>query len=110
MLQCVFSYYLPPLQKKNRHYKNTLRVILFAPIIYLPNIIFNSSLAKKEGATAIAHGCTGKGNDQFRFEAVILAMSDLDIIAPIRELNLTRTEEQAYAAENGIKLNSDKIH
>ena len=67
-------------------------------------------IAKKEGATAIAHGCTGKGNDQFRFEAVILAMSDLDIIAPIRELNLTRTEEQAYAAENGIKLNSDKIY
>ena len=52
MLQCVFSYYLPPLQKKNRHYKNTLRVILFAPIIYLPNIIFNSSLAKKEGANS----------------------------------------------------------
>lgn len=67
-------------------------------------------IAKKEGATAIAHGCTGKGNDQFRFEAVILAMSDLDIIAPIRELNLTRTEEQAYAAEKGIKLNSDKIY
>ena len=37
-------------------------------------------------------------------------MSDLDIIAPIRELNLTRTEEQAYAAEKGIKLNSDKIY
>lgn len=67
-------------------------------------------VAEKEGATAIAHGCTGKGNDQFRFEAVILAMSDLDIIAPIREMNLTRTEEQAYAAEKGIKLNYDKIY
>lgn len=67
-------------------------------------------VAKKEGATAIAHGCTGKGNDQFRFEAVILAMSDLDIIAPIREMNLTRTEEKAYAAEKGIKLNYDKIY
>lgn len=67
-------------------------------------------IAEKEGATAIAHGCTGKGNDQFRFEAVILAMSDLKIIAPIRELNLTRTEEQEYAASNGIKLNSDKIY
>ena len=58
-------------------------------------------VAEKEGAVAIAHGCTGKGNDQFRFEAVILAMSDLDIIAPIREMNLTRT---------GIKLNYDKIY
>ena len=67
-------------------------------------------VAQKEGATAIAHGCTGKGNDQFRFEAVILAMSDLDVIAPIRELNLTRTEEQAYAEEKGIKLNYDKIY
>lgn len=67
-------------------------------------------VAEKEGATAIAHGCTGKGNDQFRFEAVILAMSDLDIIAPIREMNLTRTEEKAYATEKGIKLNYDKIY
>lgn len=67
-------------------------------------------VAEKEGATAIAHGCTGKGNDQFRFEAIILAMSDLDIIAPVRELNLTRTEEQEYAASKGIKLNSDKIY
>ena len=67
-------------------------------------------VAEKEGATAIAHGCTGKGNAQFRFEAVILAMSDLDVIAPIRELNLTRTEEQAYAEEKGIKLNYDKIY
>lgn len=67
-------------------------------------------IAEKEGATAIAHGCTGKGNDQFRFEAIILAMSDFDIIAPVRELNLTRTEEQEYAASKGIKLNSDKIY
>lgn len=67
-------------------------------------------IAEKEGATAIAHGCTGKGNDQFRFEAVILAMSDLGIIAPVREMNLTRTEEQEYAASKGIKLNSDKIY
>lgn len=67
-------------------------------------------IAEDEGATAIAHGCTGKGNDQFRFEAIILAMSDFDIIAPVRELNLTRTEEQEYAASKGIKLNSDKIY
>ena len=67
-------------------------------------------LAEKEGATAIAHGCTGKGNDQFRFEAIILAMSDLDIIAPIREMNLTRTEEKAYAESKGIELTYDKIY
>lgn len=67
-------------------------------------------IAEKEGATAIAHGCTGKGNDQFRFESMILAMSDLDIIAPIREMNLTRSEEQLYASEEGIELKSDKIY
>lgn len=67
-------------------------------------------IARKENAVAIAHGCTGKGNDQFRFEAVILAMSDFKIIAPIRELNLTRTEEIAYAKEHGIPLSSDKVY
>jgi argininosuccinate synthase len=67
-------------------------------------------IADKENAVAIAHGCTGKGNDQFRFEAVILAMSDYQIIAPIRELNLTRTEEQEYAKKNGLPLSSDKIY
>ncbi|MDO5848062.1 MAG: argininosuccinate synthase [Methanobrevibacter sp.] len=67
-------------------------------------------IAEKEGAKAIAHGCTGKGNDQFRFEAVILAMSDFDIIAPVREFNLTRTEEQEYAASKGIQLKTDKIY
>lgn len=67
-------------------------------------------VAEKESAKAIAHGCTGKGNDQFRFEAVILAMSDFDIIAPIRELNLTRTEEQEYACSKNIELSSDKIY
>lgn len=67
-------------------------------------------IAEKEGATAIAHGCTGKGNDQFRFEAIIRAMSDLDIIAPIRELCLTRTEEVAFAKENKLPLPSDKIY
>ena len=43
-------------------------------------------------------------------EAVILAMSDLDIIAPIREMNLTRTEEKAYAESKGIELSYDKIY
>ncbi|MDR3222894.1 MAG: argininosuccinate synthase [Methanobrevibacter sp.] len=64
-------------------------------------------IAEKEGAVAIAHGCTGKGNDQFRFESVIRSMSNFRIIAPIRELNLTRTEEQEYARSHGIPLSPD---
>lgn len=67
-------------------------------------------LAKKEGADAIAHGCTGKGNDQFRFEAIIRSQSNMDVIAPIRDLNLTRTEEVEYAKGHGIPLPSDKLY
>jgi argininosuccinate synthase len=67
-------------------------------------------MAEKEGAQAIAHGCTGKGNDQFRFEAIIRSLSDCKVIAPIRELNLTRSEEIDYAQSCGIPLPSDKIY
>ena len=67
-------------------------------------------IAKKENATTIAHGCTGKGNDQFRFEATIRSESDFDIVAPVRDYNLTRTEEQDYAREHGIPLPSEKIY
>lgn len=66
-------------------------------------------LADKIGAEAIAHGCTGKGNDQFRFESTIRSYSTCDIIAPIRDLNLTRTEEMAYARSHSIPLPSDKL-
>jgi argininosuccinate synthase len=60
-------------------------------------------VAKKEGATAIAHGCTGKGNDQFRFD-VIIRGAGLDVVAPIRELNLTRDWEIKYAKEHKIPV------
>lgn len=67
-------------------------------------------IADKENAAAIAHGCTGKGNDQFRFEAIICSMSDYKIIAPVREYNMTRSEEQEYAESCGIKLTSNKLY
>jgi len=65
-------------------------------------------LAEKENADVISHGCTGKGNDQFRFESTIRSGSVCRIISPIRDLNLTRTEEIAYANENNIPLPYDK--
>jgi argininosuccinate synthase len=65
-------------------------------------------LAEKEKADAIAHGCTGKGNDQFRFESTIRSGSLCSIIAPVRDLSLTRTEEIAYANANDIPLPYDK--
>jgi len=60
-------------------------------------------VAESEGCTALAHGCTGKGNDQLRFEAVWRA-SDLDVLAPVRELGLTREWEIDYAAEKGLPV------
>jgi argininosuccinate synthase len=60
-------------------------------------------VAENEGCTGIAHGCTGKGNDQLRFEAV-WRDSDLEVIAPVRELGLTRTWEKEYAAERDLPV------
>ncbi|WP_053365260.1 argininosuccinate synthase [Bacillus sp. FJAT-27245] len=62
-------------------------------------------VAEKEGATAVAHGCTGKGNDQVRFEVSIQALNpDLKVVAPVREWGMTRDEEIEYAQEKGIPI------
>jgi argininosuccinate synthase len=62
-------------------------------------------IARKENATAVAHGCTGKGNDQVRFDIGIRSLApELKIIAPIREWNMTRAEEIKYANRNGIPV------
>ncbi len=61
--------------------------------------------AQKEGAIAVSHGCTGKGNDQVRFDVSINALDPrLKIIAPAREWGLTREEEIAYAREHNIPI------
>jgi argininosuccinate synthase len=62
-------------------------------------------IAKQVGATAFAHGCTGKGNDQFRIEYGIRAlMPEAVIHAPIRERNLTRSWEIEYAQKKGVPI------
>ncbi len=60
-------------------------------------------VAKENDCEAVAHGCTGKGNDQLRFEAVWRA-SDLEVIAPVRELGLTRKWEMGYADEHDLPV------
>ena len=60
-------------------------------------------IAKKEKATAIAHGCTGKGNDQLRFDFIIRA-AGFEVVAPIREQNLTRDWEIGYAKDHNIPV------
>jgi len=60
-------------------------------------------IAREVGADGLAHGCTGRGNDQLRFDAVFAA-TDLPIIAPIRELELTREWEIDYARDHDIEV------
>ncbi len=60
-------------------------------------------VAEEQGCSGLAHGCTGKGNDQLRFEAV-WRDSEMEVIAPVRELGLTREFEQEYAAERNLPV------
>ncbi|MFN8632839.1 MAG: argininosuccinate synthase [Chloroflexota bacterium] len=61
--------------------------------------------ARQEGATHVAHGCTGKGNDQVRFDVSFNILApDLKIVAPVREWRWTREEEILYAQKHGIPV------
>ncbi|GAH64541.1 unnamed protein product, partial [marine sediment metagenome] len=61
--------------------------------------------AVEEGASAVAHGCTGKGNDQVRFDVGVNALApELKIIAPAREWGMTRQQTIDYAQRHGIPI------
>jgi argininosuccinate synthase len=63
------------------------------------------AVAKQEGASFIAHGCTGKGNDQVRFEVTIRALApEIKVIAPLREWTMTRAQEIEYAHQNNVLI------
>src|SRR5438034_6276751 len=62
-------------------------------------------VARREGAQAVAHGCTGKGNDQVRFDVTTAALApDLQVVAPVREWGMNRDDEIDYATEHGIEV------
>ncbi len=62
-----------------------------------------AELAKELGADALAHGSTGAGNDQVRFDVAFRALApELDLLTPIRDLGLSRDEEMAFCAERGV--------
>jgi argininosuccinate synthase len=62
-------------------------------------------IARKEKADAVAHGCTGKGNDQVRFDISVLSLDpELEIIAPVRDWGLMRDKEMEYAQKHGIPV------
>ncbi len=96
--------YIFPLIKANGMYEGYVLGTAIARPLIARHVL---AVADREGADAVAHGCTGKGNDQLRFDAVFRT-SSLKLIAPVRELGLTREEEKRYAAEHGIAFESDK--
>jgi argininosuccinate synthase len=62
-------------------------------------------VARDRGADAVAHGCTGKGNDQVRFEVATAALApDLETLAPVRDWHWTREEQVAWARDHGIEV------
>ncbi|MDO9063397.1 MAG: argininosuccinate synthase [Microbacterium sp.] len=68
-----------------------------------------ASVARELGADTVAHGCTGKGNDQVRFEAAVAALApELESVAPIRDLALTRDKAIEYAAEHDLPIAQSK--
>ena len=99
--------YIMPALKANALYQKRYPLVsaLSRPLIakYL------AKTAKELGADTVAHGCTGKGNDQVRFEASVSAISpDLISIAPIRDLALTRDKAIEYAAEHNLPIAQSK--
>jgi len=112
-LECVI------LDVKNEFVEDFILPSLKAGVIYEDNYLLATSIGRplmakklvevayKYSARAVAHGCTGKGNDQVRFDTAIKTLSanePLEIIAPAREASLTRDQEKEYAEKLGIKL------
>ena len=98
--------YLLPALKANALYegKYPMHSALSRPLISKVLV----QIAKEEGAVAVAHGCTGKGNDQVRFDVSVAALDPrLKVVAPVREWGMTRDEEIAYAEKHGIPIPVD---
>ncbi|AJF61803.1 TPA: argininosuccinate synthase [Candidatus Woesearchaeota archaeon] len=94
--------YISKLIKANGSYQGDYHISTISRYIMAKKAI---EIAGKEGADAIAHGCTGKGNDQVRIEATALALKpDIKIIAPVREWAMGRDEEIEYAKKHGIEV------
>ena len=95
--------YIIPTVKAGALYEDYMLGTSFARPVIAKRIV---EIAKAEGADAICHGCTGKGNDQVRFELTIKAFApDMPIIAPWREWEIkSREEEIAYAEAHNVPL------
>ena len=99
--------YLAPVIKANALYEGKYPLVsaLSRPLIVKHQV----EMARRHGADGIAHGCTGKGNDQVRFEVSTMALApDLELVAPVRNWGFTREDSIAYAAEHGIAVTATK--
>ena len=99
--------FLAPIIKANALYEGQYPLVsaLSRPLIVQHQV----EMARKCGADGIAHGCTGKGNDQVRFEVSSMALApDLELVAPVRNWGFTREDSIAYAAEHGIPVGATK--
>ncbi|MBM7715208.1 argininosuccinate synthase [Bacillus thermophilus] len=99
------EYVLPALQA-HALYENKYPLVsaLSRPLIAKKLV----EVAEKENADAVAHGCTGKGNDQVRFEVSIKALNpNLEVLAPVRDWSWSREEEIEYAKEKGVPIPID---
>ena len=97
--QFVDGYVFPSIRANGSYEGYPLGTALARPLIAEETV----KVARSEGATAVAHGCTGRGNDQLRFDFIIRS-AGLEVVAPIRELNLTREWEIEYARTHGIPV------
>jgi argininosuccinate synthase len=99
--------YLAPVIRANAMYEGKYPLVsaLSRPLIVKHQV----ALARKYGADGIAHGCTGKGNDQVRFEVSSMALApDLELIAPVRNWGFTREDSIEYAALHNIPVAATK--
>jgi argininosuccinate synthase len=99
--------YVGPALKANALYEGKYPLVsaLSRPVIAKHLV----DAARQHGADAIAHGCTGKGNDQVRFEVSIRALApDLEILAPVRTWGMTREDAILYAYDHDIPITATK--
>src|SRR5438067_5542791 len=99
--------FLAPALKANALYEGRYPLVsaLSRPVI-VKHLV---AAAREHGADAVAHGCTGKGNDQVRFEVSTRALApDLEVIAPVRGWGLTREDSILYAYDHGVPITATK--
>lgn len=101
--------YILPALKANALYEGEYPVVSALSRPLITKLLVD--IAKNAGAVAVAHGCTGKGNDQVRFDVSFAALApELEIVAPVREWGLSRDEQIAYAEKNDVPIPVSKKH